>query len=174
MAALPLLVAWIALAVFFVGCSRRKKQKETIMKYQNFFGIALTVCILLLSLTGCTPTFDGSSAKNADSYKLDVKVMNCTDSHSFELNQGDTLEILFETEKGSLVMKITAPDGTVLYQGDGTVKQFIVEAPMHGVYPIVVTGKNAKGSIHIDVERDTEAVEPDAVVLTEDDLIMAD
>ena len=144
------------------------------MKYQNVFCIALTACILLLSLTGCTPSFDGSSAKDAYSYKLDVKVMNCTDSHSFELNQGDTLEILFEAEKGSLNMKITAPDGTVLYQGDGTVKQFTVEAPMHGVYPIVVTGKNAKGSIHIEVERATETVEPDAVVLTEYDFIMAD
>ena len=144
------------------------------MKYKNVFGIILTACTLLLSLTGCMPTFDGSSAKNADSYKLDVKVMNCTDSHTFELKQGDTLEILFETEKGSLIMKITAPDGTVLYQGDGTVKEFTVEAPMQGVYPIVVTGKNAKGSIHIDVERATEAVEPDAVALTADDFIMAD
>ena len=79
--------------------TKSESGKETIMKYQNVFGIALTACILLLSLTGCTPTFDGSSAKNADSYKLDVKVMNCTDSHSFELNQGDTLEILFEAEK---------------------------------------------------------------------------
>lgn len=100
--------------------------------------------------------------------------MNCTDSHTFELNQGDTLKILFEAEKGSLNMKITAPDGIVLYQGDGTVKDFTVEAPMQGVYPIVVTGKNAKGSIHVDVERATEAVEPDAVALMVDDFIMAD
>lgn len=146
------------------------------MKQQKFFVIVITVCALLLSLTGCASSsaFDGSSAKNTDSYKLDVKVMNCTDSHTFELNQGDTLKILFEAEKGSLNMKITAPDGTVLYQGDGTVKDFTVEAPMQGVYPIVVTGKNAKGSIHVDVERATEAVEPDAVALMVDDFIMAD
>lgn len=146
------------------------------MKQQKFFVIVITVCALLLSLAGCASSsaFDGSSAKNADSYKLDVKVMNCTDSHTFELNQGDTLKILFEVEKGSLNMKITAPDGTVLYQGDGTVKDFTVEAPMQGVYPIVVTGKNAKGSIHVDVERATEAVEPDAVALMVDDFIMAD
>ena len=135
--------------------TKSESGKETIMKYRYVFGIALTACIIFLSLTGCTPTFDGSSAKNADSYKLDVNVMNCTDSHTFELNQGDTLEILFEVEKGSLIMKITAPDGNVLYQGDGTVKKFTVEAPMHGVYPIVVTGNNAKGSIHIEVERAT-------------------
>ena len=64
-------------------------------------------------------------------------------------------KIQFETENGNLSMKITASDGTELYQGDGTVKEFTVEAPMQGVYPIVVTGKNAKGSIHIEVERAT-------------------
>ena len=32
---------------------------------------------------------------------------------------------------------------------------------MDGVYPIVVVGQKAKGSIHVDVERTTEAVEPD-------------
>ena len=64
--------------------------------------------------------------------------------------------------KGALEMKITSPDGTSLYQGDGTVTEFTVEAPMDGVYPIVVVGQKAKGSIHVDVERTTEAVEPDA------------
>ena len=46
--------------------------------------------------------------------------MNCTDTHTLELEQGDTLKIEFETENGNLSMKITAPDGTALYQGDGT------------------------------------------------------
>lgn len=146
------------------------------MKQQKFFVIVITVCALLLSLAGCASSsaFDGSSAKNADSYHLDVKTMNGTDTHTLELKQGDTLKILFETVKGVLEMKITAPDGTVIYQGDGTVKDFTVEAPMQGVYPIVVTGKNAKGSIHVDVERATEAVEPEAVALMVDDFIMAD
>ena len=74
-------------------------------------------------------------------------------------------------------MNITAPDGTALYQGDGTVKKFTVEAPMDGAYPIVVVGQKAKGSIHIDVERVPEAVEseetqePESVTLTADDLV---
>ena len=90
-------------------------------------------------------------------------------------------KIQFETENGNLSMKITASDGTELYQGDGTVKEFTVEAPMDGAYPIVVVGKKAKGSIHIDVERVPEAVEPEgtqesepepeAVILTADDLV---
>ena len=92
------------------------------MKQQKFFVIVMTVCALLLSLAGCASSsaFDGSSAKNADSYHLDVKIMNGTDTHTLELKQGDTLKILFETVKGSLEMKITSPDGTSLYQADGT------------------------------------------------------
>ena len=109
------------------------------MKQQKFFVIVITVCALLLSLAGCASSsaFDGSSAKNADSYHLDVKIMNGTDTHTLELKQGDTLKILFETVKGSLEMKITSPDGTSLYQGDGTVTEFTVEAPVDGPYAIV-------------------------------------
>ena len=153
------------------------------MKQQKFFVIVITVCALLLSLAGCASSsaFDGSSAKNADSYHLDVKTMNGTDTHTLELKQGDTLKILFETVKGALEMKITSPDGTSLYQGDGTVTEFTVEAPVGGPYAIVVVGQKAKGSIHIDVERVPEAVEPEgtqepepepeAVTLTSDDLV---
>ena len=137
------------------------------MKQQKFFGIILVFCVLV-TLTGCASatTFDGSRVKNADSYQLDIKTMNCTDTHTLELEQGDTLKIEFETENGNLSMKITAPDGTALYQGDGTVKEFTVEAPMDGAYPIVVVGQKAKGSIHIDVERVPKAVEPESVTLT--------
>ena len=127
------------------------------MKQQKFFVIVITVCALLLSLAGCASSsaFDGSSAKNADSYHLDVKIMNGTDTHTLELKQGDTLKILFETVKGSLEMKITSPDGTSLYQGDGTVTEFTVTVPLDGPYSIVVVGQKAKGNIHIDVERVT-------------------
>ena len=150
------------------------------MKQQKFFGIILVICVLV-TLTGCASatTFDGSRVKNADSYQLDIKTMNCTDTHTLELEQGDTLKIEFETENGNLSMKITAPDGTALYQGDGTVKEFTVEAPMDGTYPIVVVGQKAKGSIHIDVERVPEAMksegtqelELEPVTLTADDLV---
>ena len=149
------------------------------MKQQKFFVIVITVCALLLSLVGCASgsAFDGSSAKNADSYHLDVKTMNGTDTHTLELKQGDTLKIQFEVAKGSLEMKITAPDGTAIYQGDGTATEFTVEAPMDGVYPIVVVGQKAEGSIHVDVQRTPEAVEPEETqkpepaTLTAEDLV---
>ena len=74
------------------------------MKQQKFFGIILTICTLVLVLAGCASdynqTFDGSSVKNSDSYELDVKTMNGTDTHTLELKQGDTLKIQFEVAKG--------------------------------------------------------------------------
>ena len=77
--------------------------KETIMKQQKFFVIVITVCALLLSLAGCTSSsaFDGSSAKNADSYHLDVKTMNGTDTHTLELKQGSDGHFRFHCAAGA-------------------------------------------------------------------------
>ena len=132
------------------------------MKQQKLLGIVMTVCALLLILAGCAPSFDGNRIKNADSYRLDIETMNCTDTHTLELKHGDTLKILFETEQGSLEMKITAPDGTALYQGDGTVTEFTVTAPLDGAYAIVVVGQKAKGNMEKGGEDEIEASYPGA------------
>ena len=77
--------------------------KETIMKQQKFFVIVITVCALLLSLAGCASSsaFDGSSAKNVDSYHLDVKTMNGTDTHTLELKQGNDGHFRFHCAIGA-------------------------------------------------------------------------
>ena len=46
--------------------------------------------------------FNGSRVKNPDAYLLDIERMNGTDYHIMELNEGDALQIHFETLKGSL------------------------------------------------------------------------
>lgn len=95
--------------------------------------------------------FSGSRVKNPDSYLLDIRQMNGTDLHTLELEAGDTLEILFETEKGSLYMEIKAPDGTTVYRGNGKeVTAFEVNIPLDGDYPVVVEARHAKGTIHIE------------------------
>ena len=95
--------------------------------------------------------FSGSRVKNPDSYFLDIQQMNGTDLHTLELKAGDTLEILFETEKGSLYMEIKAPDGTTVYRGNGReVTAFELTVPLDGVYPVVVEARHGKGSIHIE------------------------
>ncbi len=84
--------------------------------------------LLLLLLAGVAlflfrsgrESFTGSRVKNPDTYLLDIEKMNGTDLHTLELQEGDALQIQFETEKGSLYMEIKAPDGTTTYCGRGS------------------------------------------------------
>ena len=94
--------------------------------------------------------FTGSSVKNADAYLLDIERMNGTDLHTLELQEGDVLDIQFETVKGSLYMEIKAPDGTAIYRGNGKeTTEFAVNIRESGVYTVVVEARRAKGTVHI-------------------------
>ena len=98
------------------------------------------------------PGFTGEQIKNPDSYILDAQQMNGTDSHTLSLAAGDVLQVEFETEKGSLHMEVTAPDGTVLYAGNGEVTTaFEITVPETGAYTASVEGRHAKGTVHIQV-----------------------
>ena len=95
-------------------------------------------------------SFDGSRVKNPDAYLLDIRRMNGTDLHTLELQEGDALQIRFETVQGALYMEIKAPDGTVIYCGNGKeVTDFTVNILKDGVYTVVVEARRAKGTIHI-------------------------
>ena len=100
--------------------------------------------------------FTGNRIKNPDAYLLDIERMNGTDLHTLELHEGDVLQIQFETEKGELYTEIKAPDGTVLYCGNGReTTNFAVNIPESGVYTIVVEARHAKGIIHIQLKEET-------------------
>ena len=116
------------------------------------FGLPLLLvagyALFLLCLN--QPGFNGSRVKNPDAYLLDIRRMNGTDQHSLTLEQGDCLQIRFETEKGSLTMEITGPDGTELYSGNGReTTDFRLNIPESGVYTITVQAQRAKGFIQI-------------------------
>ncbi len=129
------------------------------MKHQRIIGIAFFLCLLVL-LTGCGPSFAGKTVKTGDSYVLDITAMNGSDYHVLDLEQGDTLRVQFEREKGSLRMEITSPNGTAIYQGDGTtVNEFTINVSADGIYAISVQGEKAQGKIRVDVERGSNAAE---------------
>ena len=97
--------------------------------------------------------FSGNRIANPDSYTLDIERMNGSDLHALELKAGDILEIHFETEKGSLRMEISSPDGGVLYSGNGKkATEFTISVPEDGVYSIHVEAKNAIGKIHVQLK----------------------
>ena len=87
---------------------------------------------------------------------LDIEKMNGTDLHTLELQEGDVLQIQFETVKGSLYMEIKAPDGTAVYRGNGReITEFSVNIRESGVYTVVVEARRAQGTIHVQLEEET-------------------
>lgn len=125
--------------------------------------IAVLIVLPMLFLAGAAvfflcynqENFTGSRVKNPDAYLLDIRRMNGTDSHTLELKAGDSLQIQFETVKGSLHMEIKAPDGAAIYRGNGKeTTDFTVNIPESGAYTIVVEARHAKGTVHV---RCTEA-----------------
>ena len=111
----------------------------------------LLTAVMAVVLSGCNHVeFTGSRVKNPDAYLLDIRLMNGNDVHSMNLNEGDVLQIRFETDKGELQMEIKAPDGTAVYNGNGKVAtDFTMNITQSGVYTIEVEARKAKGIIHI-------------------------
>ena len=94
--------------------------------------------------------FSGRRVKKTDEYLLDIDKMNGTDLHTLELQKGDSLQIEFETEKGSLYMEIKAPDGTAVYCGNGKeTTEFTANIQESGVHTVVVEARRAKGTVHV-------------------------
>lgn len=93
--------------------------------------------------------------KTQDSYALESQQMNGADSHTLNLTAGDVLQVTFKTEKGSLHMEITAPDGTLLYAGNGEeTTAFEINISETGAYTVTVKARHAKGNIHISLKGD--------------------
>ena len=120
------------------------------------FGVLAAVLLIgstaFLTLCGL-PHFTGGIMKGPDTYILDARYMTGTDEHAMALNAGDVLAIRFETEKGALHLKIQAPDGSVLYSGNGkSAADFTVNITESGSYAITVKARSAKGRIEIQNE----------------------
>lgn len=92
--------------------------------------------------------------KTQDSYTLNIQQMNGADSHTLNLTDGDVLQVEFKTEKGSLHMEITAPDGAIIYAGNGEeTTDFEITISAIGAYTITVEARHAKGKINIQAKR---------------------
>lgn len=127
------------------------KGKRLVVCLLALIAAALAVFFLVRGARS-SGTFRGSCVKNSDSYTLDIENMNGTDGHTLELRQGNALQIQFAVEKGSIKLTITAPDGAVLYTGNGMeATDFTVNIPADGIYAISVEARQAKGAIQISV-----------------------
>lgn len=104
---------------------------------------------LVLMACGSKSLADSRTA-GSDSYGLNVESMTGTDSYQMELQESEVLAVYFETVRGSMCMEIQAPDGSLLYQGNGKgVTEFTVNIPESGTYSIFVEAHRAKGIIQV-------------------------
>ncbi len=127
------------------------------MKRKNIAVLLLSIIITGVFLTACDAEyFVGSRETTSNSYCLDIKRMDGTDTHTLKLDAGDILDIHFETAYGELNIEIKAPDGTLVYAGNGKeATDFTVNISESGEYSVSVTAHSAEGVIHIKQKRHT-------------------
>ena len=79
--------------------------------------LALLVCAgaAALLLRSGAPEFTGSRVKNPDAYEMAITRMNGTDSHTLTLQQGNRLQVHFETTAGEMALEIRDPAGSAIY-----------------------------------------------------------
>ena len=123
-----------------------------------FLSLLFILSGITVFLTACNQTdFAGSRHTTPDSYRLDIDRMTGADWLTLDLKAEDTLGVQFETVKGSMYLEIKAPDGTVLYAGNGKgTTGFTVNVPESGVYSVHVEAQHAKGTIHIQPKEKTK------------------
>lgn len=117
--------------------------------------VAFAAGIAAFTLVYDRAVFDGSRIANSDSCRLDIARMTGSGRHTLEMNAGDTLQVQFETQSGSLHMEINAADGTHLYAGSGKdATSFALNIREGGTYTVAIEARRAKGSIYIQTVTD--------------------
>ena len=105
----------------------------------NAASIALLILMGVAAARPFTPVFQGIRIRDSHAYVLEIQRMNGNDRHTLELRAGDVVQVAFETEKGFLRLQICAPDGTVIYRGNGRkASSFTLNIAQTGAYTMEV------------------------------------
>lgn len=116
----------------------------------------LTVVLLVIStvflFTSCynsnMSTFNGNRVGNDDYFAVDCTMMNCKESHTISMEEGDDFQVVFAVASGKMDVAIKAPSGAIAYKGDGiSSSNFRVTAQETGEYEITLDAKKFKGAV---------------------------
>ncbi|MBQ7934163.1 MAG: hypothetical protein IJ327_05195 [Lachnospiraceae bacterium] len=118
------------------------------------------ICVLMcIMVTACgkDATFNGSKVKNENNLQMEYTVFNTTEQHEFELEAENRVIVDFEGEGGKVSLTIQKDGEDYIYAGNKMqTGSFSVGVPEAGIYTVIVEGENAKGSIHVYVEKAEE------------------
>jgi len=108
------------------------------------------IVIFILSLSACSPAFNGSRTGNDREFIMEYKVFNTTDCQDLSLKAGDTIHAKIVVDGGSLAIKIQKDDEEPVYESDGISisNEFDVTVEESGTYTVKLTGKKARGSVN--------------------------
>ena len=107
--------------------------------------VAIVILALLVCAGAAALLLRGGAP---DAYELTITRMNGTDSHTLTLQQGNRLQVHFETTAGEMALEIRDPAGSAIYSGDGKAcTDFTLDIAQDGDYTIAVTAKQGCGSL---------------------------
>lgn len=115
----------------------------TLILIATIMAVAMTSCY-----NGSMGTFNGNRVGNDDYFMVDCTMMNCKESHTISMEEGDDFQVVFDVVSGEMNVAIKAPSGAIAYKGNGVYSsRFRVTALETGEYEITLDAKKFKGSV---------------------------
>lgn len=115
----------------------------TLILIATIMAVAMTSCY-----NGSMGTFNGNRVGNDDYFAVDCTMMNCKESHTISMEEGDDFQVVFDVVSGEMNVVIKAPSGAIAYKGNGVYSsRFRVTALETGEYEITLDAKKFKGSV---------------------------
>lgn len=110
--------------------------------------------LLIISLSACSPDFNGSRTGNDNQLIMEYTAFNTTDSQDLVAEAGDTIHTEIVIEDGQLSYKIQKNDDELIAESEGIFfsVDFDVEVEESGTYTVTVAGEKTKGSVKFVVE----------------------
>ncbi|EHI59180.1 hypothetical protein [Hungatella hathewayi] len=132
----------------------------------------LSVMIIIFSLMGCTPDFNGSRTGNENQLIMEFSTLNTTDSQDLVLETGNFIKAKIDISRGNLSVKIQKDKEEPLYVNDviSGSEEFTIKIEKSGTYTVTVTGKKASGSVSFIAEKVTFSESNENKVWTEENI----
>ncbi len=107
-----------------------------------------SVVLFIISLTACSPDFNGSSTGNDTQFIMEYSILNTSDYRNMSLKTGDIISTSIVSNSGSVSIKVENSVGEVIYSDeDIPTSDFEIVIPQDDTYKFTVTGHNANGSV---------------------------
>lgn len=115
--------------------------------------VSLAALAFLVTACGKAPgdeRFCGSRRGNASQLVMEYSDMNLTECQTLDLKAGDMLQFVIESKRGQVDITLQMEENEPVYEESNVSSSaFYIDIEETGEYQIIVTGRNAKGSVSV-------------------------